>query len=142
MMDAETSGVGSSVQRDEEISKVLRADDLNKSITSEVKMNESLKHQQEMSRMQADESRDQNKTDGYIYEDVRKDGHSFSDYQFVNKAKDKNHQHADGLEDGRADGAKAEDQRPSARDQDMNIILESLNETQSQLNDQNSARSG
>jgi len=58
MMDAETSGVGSSVQRDEEISKVLRADDLNKSITSEVKMNESLKHQQDMSRMQADESRD------------------------------------------------------------------------------------
>ena len=128
-MDAETSGVGSSVQRDEEISKVLRPDDLNKSITSEVKMNESLKHQQDMSRMQADESRDQNKTDGYIYEDMRKDGHSFG------MAKDKNHQHADGREDGRADGAKAEDQRPSARDQDMNIILESLNETQSQLND-------
>ena len=148
-MQHATSGVGSSVQRDDEMSKVL-ANNLNKTISSstspaKLRLNETVQNQ-ESSRMNAAAEVDANQTASELFHAGRKEALSFGGGLHPNQpdgvmAAAAPAQDNAGQKDepsGTARSHKATEsmhQRPSARDKDMNVILESLNETQSQLNE-------
>jgi hypothetical protein len=142
MPPGDSSGVGSSIQRDDEVSEVLKAAEMNQTIASsasplKLKPNETMEAHRSPdvnATLAQDADSEANRTDGDIlFNQNRKEAMSFGFRASPNQEAREEAPAPTIVVDEKADPEQSSQVRPSAREKDMNVILESLNETQSQI---------